>query len=285
VREEMIGAAVEQVTVAVLDALTRDEAPTSAALRFLLRSYRATGRDDIRDAIEPALARALELARSAPPDDQPRWLLLFTEAAGMSGDDRLSPMVADLVQHLRSTWGRDQSLDVVAAGIDACLRATDVVSIDDLIESAIDELERILGVAYQPGHGVSGNLTEQIAVASALITAYHVTGRLPYSMLAEELVQASRRRLWDDECGAFCSDADVGRSKPFGLNCEAAIVLSRLAALHRSAEYRDAAVIAPGADYDGDAARILESLAKDAPGYGLAGAVYGLAAAEQHSVL
>ena len=284
-RDEVIGAAVEQVTVAVLDALTRDEAPTSAALRFLLRSYRATGRDDIRDAIEPALARALELARSAPPDDQPRWLLLFTEAAGMSGDDRLSPMVADLVQHLRSTWGRDQSLDVVATGVDACLRATDVVSIDDLIQSAIDELERILGLAYQPGRGVSGKLAEQIAVASALITAYHVTGRLPYSMLAEELVQASRRRLWDDECGAFCSDADVGRSKPFGLNCEAAIVLSRLAALHRSAEYRDAAVIAPGADYDGDAARILESLAKDAPGYGLAAAVYGLAAAEQHTVL
>jgi len=286
VRDEVIGAAVEQVTVAVLDALNRDEAPTSAALRLLLRSYRATGRDDIRDAIEPALARALELARSAPTDDQPRWLLLFTEAAGMSGDDRLSPMVADLVQHLRSTWGRDQSLDVVATGVDACLRATDVVSIDDLIQSAIDELERILGLAYQPGRGVSGKLAEQIAVASALITAYHVTGRLPYSMLAEELVQASRRRLWDDECGAFCSsDADVGRSKPFGLNCEAAIVLSRLAALHRSAEYRDAAVIAPGADYDGDAARILESLAKDAPGYGLAGAVYGLAAAEQHSVL
>jgi len=286
VRDEVIGAAVEQVTVAVLDALTRDEAPTSAALRFLLRSYRATGRDDIRDAIEPALARALELARSAPTGDQPRWLLLFTEAAGMSGDDRLSPMVADLVQHLRSTWGRDQSLDVVAAGIDACLRATDVVSIDDLIQSAIDELERILGAAYQPGRGVSGQLAEQIAVASALITAYHVTGRLPYSMLAEELVQASRRGLWDEECGAFCSgDADVGRSKPFGLNCEAAIVLSRLAALHRSAEYREAAVIARDADYDDDAARILESLATDAPGYGLAGAVYGLAAAEQHSVL
>jgi hypothetical protein len=286
VRDEVIGAAVEQVTVAVLDALTRDEAPTSAALRFLLRSYRATGRDDIRDAIEPALARALELAQVAPPDDQPRWLLLFAEAAAMSGDDRLSPMVAELVQHLRSTWGRDQSLDVVAAGIDACLRAIDVVSNDDLIQSAIDELERILGVAYQPGRGVSGKLAEQIAVASALITAYQVTGRLPYSMLAEELVQAARRRLWDDECGAFCSgDADVGRPKPFGLNCEASIVLSRLAALHRSAEYRDAAVIAPGADYDDDAARILESLAKDAPASGLAGAVYGLAAAEQHSVL
>jgi hypothetical protein len=285
-RDDVIRAAVEQVTIAVLDALARDEAPTPAALRFLLRSYSATGRADVRDAIEPALARALELAPSAPFDEQPRWLLLFAEAAAMSSDDRLSSIVAQLVQHLRSTWGRDRPLDIAASGVDACLRATDFVSIDALIQSAIDELERLVGAAYQPGHGVSETLAEQIAVASALITAFHVTGRLPYSMLAEELIQAARRTMWDEECGAFCSDeAHVSGVKPFGLNCEAATVLSRLAALHRSAEYRNAAVIAPGADYDDDAARILESLAGEAPTHGLAGAVYGLAAAEQQSVL
>jgi hypothetical protein len=63
------------------------------------------------------------------------------------------------------------------------------------------------------------------------------------------------------------------------------MVLSRLAALHRSAEYREAAVIAPGADYDEDAARILQALAADAPGHGLAGALFGLAVAEHQSVL
>jgi hypothetical protein len=271
VRDDVISGAVERVTVAVLDALARDEAPTSAALRFLLRSYGATGREDVRDAIEPALARALELAPTAAADERPQWLLLFAEAGAMSGDERLPSMAADLVQQVRSTWGRDrQRLDVAAEGVDACLRAIDLVSIGDLIQSAIDELERLVSAAYQPGYGVSDKLAEQIAVASALITAYQVTGRLPYSMLAEELVQAGRR---------------VGWNADFGLNCEAATVLSRLAALHRSAEYRDAAVIAPGADYDDDAARILESLAGDAPAHGLAGAVYGLAAAAHHSVL
>jgi uncharacterized protein YyaL (SSP411 family) len=284
---DVIRGAVEQVTVAVLEALARDEAPTSAALRFLLRAYAATGRDDVRDAIEPALARALELAPSAPLDQQPRWLFLFSEAAAMSGDDRLPSAAAVLVRHLRSTWGRDQQpLDVAATGVDACLRATRLVATADLTQSAIDELERIVGAAYQPGHGVSEKLTDQIAVASALITAHQGTGRLPYSMLAEELVQAARRTMWDNERGAFFDreTGDGGQSR-FALNCGAATVLSRLAALHRSDEYREAAVITPGADYEDDAARILQALAADAPGQGLAGAVYGLAAAELQSVL
>jgi len=284
---DVIRGAVEQVTIAVLDALARDHAPTSAALRFLLRSYRATGRDDVRDAIEPALAHALELAPLAPPDERPCWLLLFAEAAAMSGDDRLPSMAVGLAAHVRSTWGRNwQPLDVAASGVDACLRATTLVSIDDLTQSAIDELERLVGATYQPGHGVSEKLADQIAMASALITAHQISGRLPYSMLAEELLQAARRATWDDNCGAFLdSRMDATEQKPFALNCEAVSVLSRLAALHRSEEYRDAAVIAPGADYDDDAARILESLAADAPAHGLAGAVYGLAAVERQSVL
>jgi hypothetical protein len=287
VRDDVIRHAVEQVTIAVLDALARHQPPTSAALRFLLRSYSATGRDDVRDAIEPALAHALELAPSSLPDELPRWLLLFSEAAVMSGDDRLPSMAAGLAANLRSTWGRDrQPLDIAASGVDACLRASTLGAIDDLARFAIDELERLVGATYQPGHGVSERLADQIAVASALTTAYQTSGRLPYSMLAEELLQAARRTKWDDTCGVFLdSRTDAPERKPFALNCEAVSVLSRLAALHRSAEYREAAVIAPGADYDDDAARILESLAADAPAYGLAGAVYGLAAVERQSVL
>jgi hypothetical protein len=61
-REDVIAAAVDEVTTAALDALQRGEAPTAEALRLLLRAYAATGRDDVREAIEPALAQALELA-------------------------------------------------------------------------------------------------------------------------------------------------------------------------------------------------------------------------------
>jgi hypothetical protein len=287
VSDEVIRGAVEQVTVAVIDALARDEAPTSASLRFLLRSYAATGRDDVREVIEPALARSLELVPSASLEEQPHWLLLLAEAAAMSGDDRLPSAAADLVSRLRSTWGRGhQRLATAAAGIDACLRATTLVADAGLTQAAIDELERLVGAAYQPGYGVSEELADQIAVACALITGYQESGRLPYSMLAEELVQAARRALWDGTCGGFFDREDAtSRSKPFALNCEAVMVLSRLAALHRSAEYRETAVVAPGADYDDDAARILELLAADAARLGLDGAVYGLAAVERESVL
>ena len=82
--------------------------------------------------------------------------------------------------------------------------------------------------------------------ASALLTAFEITGRLPYSMLAEELVQLSVRELLDEAGG----DTLVG-------HCEAARVLCRLAALHDDPEYRGAAVIAADADYRSDAARIL----------------------------
>jgi hypothetical protein len=47
-REDVIAAAVDEVTTAALDALQRGEAPTAEALRLLLRAYAATGRDDVR---------------------------------------------------------------------------------------------------------------------------------------------------------------------------------------------------------------------------------------------
>ena len=66
--------------------------------------------------------------------------------------------------------------------------------------------------------------------------------------------------------------------KLFVTNCEAACVLSRLAALHRDDEYRAAAVLAVDADYRGDAARILAAQSTrvvDAPP--AHAAAYGLA--------
>jgi len=84
VNEEVIANAVEQVSVAVFEALARGDAPEADALRMMLRGYVATGRDDFRDAIEPALAHALELAADSTSDTSPRWLVLFAEAADAS---------------------------------------------------------------------------------------------------------------------------------------------------------------------------------------------------------
>jgi hypothetical protein len=106
--------------------------------------------------------------------------------------------------------------------------------------------------------------------ASALLTAFERTGRLPYSMLAEELIQAERRGPWDD------GDLPI--------HCGAVRVLCRLAALHADDQYRGAAVIASGADYRGDASRILESQSARALDHARSSpdesAAYGLALGE-----
>lgn len=289
----MIAGAIERVTAGVLQALARDEAPTAAAVRFLLRRYGVTGRDEIRLALEPALARGLDAWPQVPPDEHPGWLLLFGEAAAVSDDERLPDAARDLMASLREGWGRESRIDIAAAGVDACLRARDRDMPREILQAAIDELERVVAGAYRPGEGVArtagagggsrGRLADQMGVASALLAAFERTSRLPYSMLAEELVQFARRTLWDADVGGFF-DGDQG-AKPFALNCEAASVLCRLSLLHGSDDYQRAAVVASDADYGRDAARILQWLAPSASDLGLAGAVYGLAAGDWQSVL
>jgi len=100
-----------------------------------------------------------------------------------------------------------------------------------------------------------------------LLTAFEYTGRLPYSMLAEELMQIARREL--------AVEAD------FVTCCEAARALCRLAALHDAAEYRAAAIIASDAEYRSDAARLLEIQAPHVDAVALAhAALYGVALRE-----
>jgi hypothetical protein len=291
---EMIAGAMARVTDAVLGALAREEAPTAPAVRFLLRQYAATGRDEIRGAVELALARALGEWPQVPRDEHPGWLILFDEAAAVSDDDRLRNAAGDLAASLRAGWGRESRVAVAAAGVDACLRTSDRDMPHGIVQEAIDELERVIAAAYRPGEGVSqtaagggprGRLVDQSSAASALLTAFHCTSRLPYSMLAEELMQFARRTLWDAAGAGFgFFDGDSG-AKPFALNCEAASVLCRLALLHRSDDYQRAAVVAPDADYGRDAGQILRWLAPATPELGLAGAVYGLAAGDWQSVL
>ena len=263
--EETIGAAVERVTRAVVDALAAGELPTADALRLLLRAYAATGRDDVRGALEAGLAHALAIAADSSSASAPRWLILFAEAADASDDDRVRGAVADLASKTRMIWRATRSPGDAAVSVDACLRA----NLD--VQAAIDELERLVADAYEPGEGIEGSVQDEVSMASALLTAFVMTDRLPYAMLAEELIQHTRRIALEQ--------ADL----PFETACDLASVFSRMAALHADEEYRTAAVVAPDARYADDAALILERLATEAAGRGMAGAAYGLAAGELQS--
>ncbi|MBI3493390.1 MAG: hypothetical protein HY047_16660, partial [Acidobacteria bacterium] len=264
------------ITACVLDALGREGAgaPPPAALTFLLRRYVATDRDDLRDALGEALAPAFERAEAETDGlERAAWLTLFVEASAISDDDRLPAAAASLIVASRRAWPSATIVEPAMASVDACLRAANIGDAQELVSAAIDELERIVGHAYQPGDGmahtihasarVRGELGDQVRSASALITAFEVTGRLPYSMLAEELMQTARRDAADDAA--------------FVARCEAARVFCRLAALHADEAYRGAAVIAPGVNYRADAARLVTALSSDARTYGVGAASYGLA--------
>ena len=239
--------------------------PDPIALVFLLRQFAATDRDAIRDRLGEALTDALaQHTGDAAPAQRAAWLLLFREAAALSSDERLAAAAVGLTDSLRRDWRSRASVADAMYAVDACLRAADVNGdrAGALIAATIDELELIVGTSYEPGEGI-GDYADHIRAAAALITAYDVTGRLPYAMLAEELMQASAR---------------LSAGRGFAIECEAARVFCRLAAVHDDEDYRAAAVIAPDANYRADASRMLTALSRRARAEGAP--IYGLALSE-----
>jgi hypothetical protein len=283
-------AALDWIAESVVAALRRDDAVAPQSLVFLLRYYRATDRADVREALEPALAHAVERqAHVTTATDRAAWLVLFSDASQLSDDERLRAAAVALVNALRRGGGRTDRVADGAVLVESLLLASQALDLDAVVPDAIDELERIVAGAYRPGEGLAsvlnepsgarGRLQDHVHVASALLSAYQLTGRLPYSMLAEELMQFVRRTLWQEASGAFC-DATVERAESFLLNCKAARVLSRLAMLHADDGYRQAAVVATAADYQNDAGRILNAHANWYREPWVLCSAYGLALAE-----
>lgn len=299
-------AALEWIVDRVLGALAGGEPVSPAGLTLLLRRYAATGRADLGDALGSALARALDRATSPdrPKAGQSEWLGVFVEAAAISEDERLPAAAAALVAALRRSWPAKGALTPALRSIDACLSAAHLGNEDIVAVAAIDELERIVGASYEPGEGlVAGDLLDHAAASATLLTAFAIAGRLPYAMLAEELVQFARRTWWDEPRGGFWLERRTEHGERtehverrmknaerehvarrtehaerfFLANCEAARVLCRLAALHADPEYRQMAVIAVQSNYADDARRTLEALAHAYRDRGAESATYGLA--------
>jgi hypothetical protein len=292
-----------------LQALAEQRTPAPDALRLLLRRYVATGRTDLGAALEPALGQALgsindrlDAAADRRPeceDDSVGWLMLIVEAASISEDHRLRESAARLASALRARWPSDGPIAVAMRSIEGCLVAASVAAppVDGagLVAASIDELERLAGLGYQPGERLPhiigdsgrtpGTVSDHTTTASTLLTAYAITGRLPYSMLAEELLETARQIWWDREAGAFSlsNDGEFGPGRELELlviNCDAARVFCRLAALHADAGYREHAAFNRQVDYAGDAQSILAGLASTYRSHGLAAVGYGLAVEE-----
>jgi hypothetical protein len=249
--------------------------PDAAGLRLLLKCYRATERADVRAALETALGAALaQPLHRLPQAHRATYLTAFAEAMPLAADERVRAMIDTLIDSIRAEWGGPAPVGDASCAIEACLRGASAIDAARAVApAAIDELERVIGGAYRPGDGLArdadgsgprGELDAHVGCASALLTAFELTARLQYGMLAEELMQFALRTSW-------------GPDRPFDLSCRAAVVLCRLSRLHDDDSYRAAAVIADGADYHADAGRVLDALSARLSGAGFERAEYGLA--------
>jgi hypothetical protein len=252
----------DRLTDLALRSLDRDAAAcTPHVLSFLLRRLRSTAREDIRDAMGWALAEGFARARvAAGLDEQAAWIDVLVTAAPVCDDARIRETSDALVNLQRRHWVPTDGLLAKARSISACLHAVPLMpeAGAGIARDAVDELERVVDRAYDPGHGLTpADLHDQLAFGLTLIDAFHVTGRLPYAMLAEELLQVGRRTGWNQAAGTFGELVD---DRSFLVNCDAACLLSAVARLHGAADYQEAAVVAPGCDYRDEAACVMGAL-------------------------
>ena len=276
-------ATLDWLTDRILDALARDERVGAAALQFLLRRYSIEAREELTEPLGSALARELDRqADEGCPDNPEGWMAVFSEAAAISEDPRLPRAAAYLLDGARTRWSSREpaAVDEVMRSAEACLLCVNLPEARELAAEAVDALERVVAGAYRPGQGVShetghatfvrGSLSDHVYAASALLTAYSLTARLPYAMLADELMQSVLRAPPKEP---------EGRDARVTLNSELARVFCRLATLHRDEEYCRTAVLPVDEDYAADAGRTLAALVPSVRERGVEAAPFGLALA------
>lgn len=213
------------------------------AIWFLLHACIEHGVMRARDHVEAGLTCALD-AVDHEPDACRRiaWVELLADASAVADDERL------------------------------------VQSVQRSLAPAIDALEIAVRRTYEPGEGLlDQTCAEHLRSANALLTAFQLCGRLPYAMLAEELVQSARRRWWNADAAAFAAGRHDSADAAFEANCLAAQALCRIAVLHADPEYRAAAVLAPHASYADDARMILTALSATAADHPAQAALFGRA--------
>lgn len=199
--------------------LAADPEPSDpAAWLFLLRDFMVNGHLPTGDAVERGLTAALRLASvDADPCRRVQWVRLLAESVLISDDGRLGQAV------------------------------------ESALPSAIDLLEQQVRRWYEPGEGLVGQpVAANLAHAHALLDAFDLTGRLPYSMMADELIQLARRHP--------DLSPDAARFDPLA-GADLLRAITRMARLHADPEYQTVAVVPPQGDDTAEAARLATVLA------------------------
>lgn len=242
--------------------------------RYVVASTLTAIHDWLRDPADGGFFRAARQRDWSDPDTakclevQAELIELFAEAGHALGVARYLEaatgairFVDDRLAEKAGGYSIDGALYVDANALmaRAYLRAGAVLRERRLTAAAVGALERVMVSAYRPGGGVAheadaqcatrGLLTDHVHAAFALAESAAETGLVPHLMLAEELMLGAHRLLWDPAAGGLrdraAAGGDVGLLRqplrPFALNCDAARVWLRLAALAERPAYRDRA--------------------------------------------
>lgn len=184
---------------------------------------------------------------------------LYLEAGVTTGNQRWLGRAADVLEYVQSKlasapgegWRASEEsdgarfADANAAMVSAALHASRVFGDESIGQLALQSLETVLLATYRPGQGVAhcvggvrGLLTDHVAMITAQLDAWDMTGNVVYRMMAEELAHFAVRTMWDEKESGFFDRASMdedgafgrlaARLKPFVLNCEAAEAFDRL---------------------------------------------------------
>lgn len=239
----------ERVTGRIRDRLASGEALPPSAVRFLVHRFARTGAEDLRAGLGVALADVVSgeadgaggAGVAEPPlatdaETAAARALLLAESFEVADDPALADALDRAVRRCRAAWPLRGSTAAAGRNLEACLTAGAARASTEVVAAAVDELERVVGVVYEPGDGVAqvvttrtrtaGDLDTHASMALALLRAFDVTGRVAYAMLADELARAMP---------AFPAEASTA-------SFDAARVAARLAVLQRDDAYRAAAV-------------------------------------------
>lgn len=272
---------IEWIVGRVLDQLTTAGHADPTALRLLVRRFAATARDDLATALGPALGDAL--APRAASTDVAELLRLSVDALVVSDDEAVRAAAHERTATIVAAWPSRGRVADAMSGVHAVLTAAPVLDHPDLLSRSIDELERVVGHIYEPGDGVArtigprddtrGDLDDLVACGRALVLAHALTNRLPYAMLAEELMQHARRAWWDEAQATFVEASlapaapgpeppvtDCARSTLFAAATEAAQLLHELARLRRDPDYGATVARIEPVDYERWSRRLLSTL-------------------------
>ncbi len=149
---------------------------------------------------------------------------LYLEAGVTMANERWLGRAADVLEYVQTKlasapgegWRASEESDgarlsdVNAAMVSAALHASRVFADETIGGLALQSLETVLLATYRPGQGVAhcqggvrGLLTDHVAMITAQLDAWDMTGNVVYRMMAEELAHFAVRTMWDQKDGGF----------------------------------------------------------------------------------